>query len=347
MDFTTHRSFSSLPEDAKNLAKSYREINPFVCDLWLQQFEAFLVADNEETIYVVAMQDGRCRLVLPLLLTHISRLRIAKVRSMTNFYSTIFSPLYPSQPQPSEIVEDTVEYLQTEFSKAALLEFEPLRDDCLVGMFSNHGENNAGWIPRSYHKHVNCYETVAGDNYNDYLQRRPSQLKNTIRRKRKLLDKEADSSLNIYSTVKEVADHFSEFCLVYEQSWKGEESHPEFINQILQDLAGIGKAKLAILSVNEEPAAAQIWLKIGSAWGVFKLAYTPQFKRYSVGTLLTAGLLEHLLAESNVSEIDFLSGDDAYKRDWVDSKREHVGVELVNSNTLIGKLLSFKRRLSS
>ena len=159
-----------------------------------------------------------------------------------------------------------------------------------------------------------------------------------------MLEKETDNSLSIFSTATEIAEQYPKFQLIYDESWKGEESYPEFICDVLQHLAAIGKAKLGILSVDGEPAAAQIWFKIGLAWGVFKLAYRPQFRRYSVGTLLTASMIECLFTESMPSEIDFLSGDDAYKRDWVGQKREHFGMELIGRSNIYGRALGLKRR---
>ena len=42
--------------------------------------------------------------------------------------------------------------------------------------------------------------------------------------------------------------------------------------------------------------------------------------------VLTAALMKHVMDEDRVSEVDYLSGDDAYKRDWMAQRRERVGL---------------------
>ena len=36
--------------------------------------------------------------------------------------------------------------------------------------------------------------------------------------------------------------------------------------------------------------------------------------------------MEHVMDVDGVQEVDFLSGDDAYKRDWMAQRRERVGL---------------------
>lgn len=346
MEIQTYDKFSALPESAQRLAEHYREVNPFVCDIWLRSFEQHLIGKDEEALYVVALNEDKCDLLLPLLACRTPTMRALKIRSMVNFYTTVFSPLFGNGAAREQTASSLADFFLKEFSDAVIFEFEPLRDDSMPALIADHYGKKGKSIWRKYHKHINRFETVLGDDYDDYLKRRPSQLKNTIRRKNKLLSKETNSELRIYDTGKEVIQHYPAFRLVYEESWKEEESYPDFINEALQELADAGKAKLAILFVNGEPAAAQIWFKIGDGWGVFKLAYRPKYKRYSVGTLLTAGVIEDLLADRQTTEIDFFSGDDSYKQDWVGSQRDHIGIELINNRTVIGKALSIKRRLS-
>lgn len=346
MEIKTYDKFAALPTSAQTLARHYREINPFVCDIWLQKFEKYLIGRNERALYTVAMCGGECAMLLPLLLCRTSKLSVLKIRSMTNFYTTVYSPLISEVISSAELASLIANYFLVTYPNAVIFEFEPLRDNNFLQLMAKEYAKDGNAICREYHKHINRYEAVLGDDFDSYLSRRPSKLKNTIRRKNKLLIKETASVLNIYSTAQDVAQHYAAFRLIYEESWKGEESYPEFIDEVLQHLAEAGEAILAILVVDEEPAAAQIWFKIGEAWGVFKLAYRPKYKRYSVGTLLTAAVIEYVLAERDVTEIDFFSGDDSYKADWAQLRRDHNGIELVNNRTFIGKALSLKRRFS-
>ena len=59
-------------------------------------------------------------------------------------------------------------------------------------------------------------------------------------------------------------------------------------------------------------------------------------------------LMEHVIDKDKVAEVDFLIGDDAYKRDWMSDRRERWGIIAQGPRTLaggvglIGKILARK-----
>ena len=57
--------------------------------------------------------------------------------------------------------------------------------------------------------------------------------------------------------------------------------------------------------------------------------------------------MKHVLDVDKVDAIDFLSGDDAYKKNWMTHSRERIKIDVFNSNTLKGRLLSSRRLLGS
>ncbi|MBK8121802.1 MAG: GNAT family N-acetyltransferase [Sulfuritalea sp.] len=72
---------------------------------------------------------------------------------------------------------------------------------------------------------------------------------------------------------------------------------------------------------------------------IFKLAFDPACAAFSPGTLLTAHLMEHVIDHANVKEIDFLIGDDEYKKLWMSHRRERWGIVACNPQTVIGLAL--------
>ena len=49
-------------------------------------------------------------------------------------------------------------------------------------------------------------------------------------------------------------------------------------------------------------------------------------------------MMKHLIDVEKVGQIDFGSGDDAYKSDWMSSRRERWGIVAFNPRTLPGLL---------
>ena len=66
------------------------------------------------------------------------------------------------------------------------------------------------------------------------------------------------------------------------------------------------------------------------------MAYDQAFKAFSPGTLLTAKLMQYVLEVDKVREVDYLIGNDAYKKSWMSDHRERWGIVAYNPRTLRG-----------
>lgn len=343
--------YADLPLAARELTEAFAATNPFMCGTWLCEFEARLLQSNEQACYVVVEDGTRPRLVLPLIIETHRWLRVAKVRSMANFYTNIFEPVTSGDLETADdialVAQALADFLVDKFPRAALIELSPLRGerrlyDAIIDGFAAHG-----YATRRYSKTANWHEPfTATPNYDDYLAQRPGQLRSTLKRKARLLERETTARIDITGPEGDSGTALADFECVYTDSWKPEESNPGFIRAVMKKLIAADLARVGVLYVDDEPAAAQIWLRIGDHWGVFKLSYRPRFAKYSVGSVLTAAMIEEFLRMPDTRCIDFLSGDDAYKADWVTVKGEHWGFECINTLSPWGKLLSLKRRLS-
>jgi CelD/BcsL family acetyltransferase involved in cellulose biosynthesis len=100
----------------------------------------------------------------------------------------------------------------------------------------------------------------------------------------------------------------------------------------------MGTLRLGIIHVDGEPAAAQLWFVHNGCALIYKLAYDERFADLSVGTILSAALFQHALDVDKVTEVDYLSGDDAYKKDWMSHRRERWGILALNPRTPRGAL---------
>lgn len=133
-----------------------------------------------------------------------------------------------------------------------------------------------------------------------------------------------------------LASAIADYQKVYSASWKVPEPYPEFIPGLLRACAECGVLRLGLLYINGQPAAAQIWIVHGGTASIFKLAYNERFAEHSAGTILTARLMQHVLDVDRVTEVDYLTGDDPYKRDWMSHRRELWGVMAFNPATVRG-----------
>jgi CelD/BcsL family acetyltransferase involved in cellulose biosynthesis len=92
-----------------------------------------------------------------------------------------------------------------------------------------------------------------------------------------------------------------------------------------------GWSRLAVLYVKGQPVAVQLWFVLRGKASIFRLAYNEAWKQYSPGSILTSSLMEYVIDTDKVEEIDFLTGNDAYKQDWMSDRRECFALSCVKS----------------
>jgi CelD/BcsL family acetyltransferase involved in cellulose biosynthesis len=108
---------------------------------------------------------------------------------------------------------------------------------------------------------------------------------------------------------------------IYAQSWKPEEGSPTFLRAFAEAEGAAGRLRLALARADGEPVAAQFWtVENGTAY-IHKLAHTEASKPLSPGTTLSAALFERVIDHDRVETVDFGTGDNPYKRDWMEEVR--------------------------
>lgn len=173
----------------------------------------------------------------------------------------------------------------------------------------------AGWIVFVSEKTGNWRIDTKGMDFEAYWATRPSQLRNTAKRKAKA----AGLEIEIHDRFDPVA--WSAYEAVYEASWKPEESSFGFLRTLAQQEGVAGTLRLGIARKDGLPVAAQLWLIENKEATIHKLAYREDMKALSPGTILGEAMFRRALDVDRVEAIDYGTGDDAYKKDWMAYRR--------------------------
>ncbi|KUR71893.1 hypothetical protein AQZ52_09115 [Novosphingobium fuchskuhlense] len=173
----------------------------------------------------------------------------------------------------------------------------------------------AGWVGVAEPGDTNHFLALEGRTFAQYWGARPGALRETVRRK----TARGKVALRIETTFDE-AD-WAAYEAIYAKSWKPGEGSPAFLRAFARAEAEAGALRLGIAEIGGEPVAAQFWtVEGGTAW-IHKLAHDEAHRAHSPGTLLTAALFEHVIDRDHVHTVDFGTGNDAYKRDWMEAQR--------------------------
>jgi len=133
---------------------------------------------------------------------------------------------------------------------------------------------------------------------------------------------------------------------VYANSWKRPEPVPDFMPEMMAGCARRGWLRLGLAWLGDTPIAAQVWVVANGRAAIYKLAYDKAYSHMAPGTMLSAHLMERAIDVDRVREVDYLVGDDAYKRDWMSHRRERRGLVGFDMSTWKGRWLAMRAAAS-
>jgi len=184
----------------------------------------------------------------------------------------------------------------------------------------------AGWITRRTIATRNHVLRPAGRSFAEWWATRPGQLRELVRRKGRHV------SVQVVREPDPAA--WDAYAAIYAQSWKPAEAYPQMLRDFAMDEAAAGRLRLGLASVDGRPVAAQLWtVEAGTAY-IHKLAHLPEAAQWSPGTVLSHALFAMAFDQDQVDLIDFGTGDDGYKRDWMDEVRLRWRIEACHPRAL-------------
>jgi hypothetical protein len=336
--FELHPRFSTIRAAAPALARA-----PVHADLFgtLDWFENLLDhgMDGLETPCLLVGQCASATAVLPLL-------RGKGLRGLSNYYSSLYEPACSTPDVLADFMRAAASHLRGQRPGAPIVTLQPLARE--FAATAQQAFAQAGYWTDTFFCFGNWYLEVAGRSFAQYHAGLPSQLRGNLERGRARLERAAPWSLRIVDAPGPALEEaLRDYTRIYAASWKEPEPHPAFIPGLCRMAAARGWLRLGVLSVNGEPGAAQLWLVKDGTASIYKLAYDERLRRYSPGSLLTAHMMARCIDEDRVRVVDYLTGDDPYKRDWMSHRRERVGMIAFDPATprgLAAAAVHFSRR---
>ncbi|MGY9056406.1 MAG: GNAT family N-acetyltransferase [Alphaproteobacteria bacterium] len=215
------------------------------------------------------------------------------------------------------------------------LRFDAMDEETVAPL--RQGLASAGWLTEVFSQFGNWYLPCAGLDFQHYWQCRPGALRNSgNRRHRAHMDKQG-GQIQRLSTSTEADKAIKLYDQVYAKSWQPSEPFLRFLPTLIRYGFDQGTTSVwVLLTEDERPIAAQIWVEHGRKATIFKLAYDQDWRKQSPGTVLTMAAMDYALTHGDIDEIDFGWGDDPYKRDWLPLRRQRYGLAAYNPRTAAG-----------
>ncbi len=240
---------------------------------------------------------------------------------LTNWYSFSIRPLFDGGGARDDALRALFIDLR---QKAARLTLYPVIDpDALTVAL-----RAAGWWVK---------ETPAGDrhwldlgemDHEAWWTSRPGALRSTVQRKAK------KGIVDIQLLTDFDPGSWAAYEQIYAASWKPEEGHPALLRTFAEAESTRGTFRMGLARIDNMPVAAQFWtVEDGTAF-IHKLAHVEDSLKASPGTLLSAALFRHVIEVDGVKRVDFGTGNDGYKRDWMNRHDPLWRIEAFNPSRL-------------
>jgi hypothetical protein len=312
---------------------------------WFENFLRTVELKGQKAEFHLWREDGRVLALLPLLVQQ-GPLGCS-VSALGNYYTTRWAPLLAENLSADQATAALQQVLAGLLRKHPVhtLNLGPLQADSAPEQALQRALRGAGFAVWHLHSFQNWLLPVR-QSWPDYLAARDGKLRTTIARMGKRFTAKG-GHLELLQGGPRLEAGIAAYEAVYAASWKDAEPHPQFMPGMIRAAAALGQLRLALAWLGDKPVAAQVWMVAGGRADIYKLAHDEAHKETSPGTLLTTLLMQHAFEVDNVQVVDYLSGDDAYKRLWMSEVCERRALLAYNLRQPRGLALAARQTLSA
>lgn len=315
MKFVCYFDWNQLPASADALFAQAEKDSIFFSRPWFKCLTATALEVDHTMVLACVVDGDRVMAILPLMECAGVKTWYSLTHGLTPLYSLLLAD--DNQERVLSCLAQALDQLPVN----ALLLQPVAGDDSKLNALTRLLQI-AGFKCEHNFRHYNWLYHLQGQTYKEYMAGRPAVLRNTISRKMRKLEREHGYEIRLF-TGEQVPSGMSDYHVVYNASWKQNEIwNAGFQNCFIEAFSRAGWTRLAIMYIKGQPVAAQLWFVCHNKASIFRLAYDKTWRQYSTGSILTSFLMEYVIDTDRVEEIDFLTGNDAYKQDWMSERRE-------------------------
>lgn len=180
----------------------------------------------------------------------------------------------------------------------------------------------AGWQVMVEPCDINHILPVQGRSFAEYWETRPGPLRTTLKRKAKKVETQVLTRFD--------GQVWADYEAIYAASWKPAEDQPAMLRAFAEAEGMAGRLRLGVARADGLAVAAQCWTVENGIAYIHKLAHLESHKPLSAGTTLTAALFQHVIDIDKVHLVDFGTGDQSYKADWMEEVRPRFRIDCLD-----------------
>ena len=336
--------FEKLKDIWNSLAESCESYTPWLSWDWFNLCLKYFLGENKLIVLVLYKAD-RIVAIAPFVVKNEKFrgiIRTKKIELLGCTHSPIRNFILgdSSEEDKASIVLNIFHYIRDQYRKWDVMELDRTPEENSVFSVFNDALSNIGLNFRTSFSAGNWYLDGINYPFSQYFNNLPKKIQKDVQYCRRRLGKMGNLQTLIELDSGSLEHYLDLYDKVRAKSWKAPEKDRTFIREFTELTAEKGWMRLAFLQYNDVPIACQKWIVCGQKAYIWDVLHDEDYGKHSPGKILSTDVSQYVFDHDKVIEIDFMTGDDPYKKDWTPKRRERKGITIFN-NTIKGQLLAF------
>jgi len=340
---TSIEAFLQLSDVWDELISPQTPYRPFLCFDWFKTWlNHFLTADQLSILLLFRNHDIVA--IAPFILRddRFKGIKVRKLELIGNIYSPIRSLLIHDTEfyKSGNILPIILRFLAQQNTCWDIIELSPIPEESRHFGLLNDSLNQIPYKNSQFVCFTNWYLDNIDYSSSTFFSNLSKNMKRNIKRTKRNAEKAGELKFRMLSKPEEVSQNIKTYFSVYARSWKKEEEvGPHFHMDLTRLAAQKGWLRLGFVYLGDVPIVTGFALVCEDIAYFSKNAYDQAYRELGAGTIWMSEMIKYVVDVDKVHVIDFLRGDEPYKRRWLKHHRERRGF-LIFNNTWKGNLLS-------
>lgn len=333
---------------SEDLINNFYEITIFQDINWIKSWWSIKSKQLNITPYIIEVREGIKTIgILPFYCAskRIGILNFRILKPMGLPQSAYLLPILSKNFLPEQIVEAALKKLYEEKAKWDYIEWAGLPENSVVDSYLNKSLLRKDFVLEKQSM-KNCQFIDLDRDFGGIMSKINSKLIKDVQYKERKLTKEGNLTFHKVQTEQEIEPIMNQLFEFHLEWWKNEDNpsvfrikeEREILMLAAKNLFKSNLLHLDYISHNDEIVAVNFGMSYGRSSYLYKHAINIKYQKYSPGSLLLLYLIRDAYDEG-LKTVDFLSGDEGYKRKWGTLDKFNVRYVFFNSSL---KSLLFK-----
>lgn len=334
---------ANLRDDWDKLASKHGSYMPFLCFDWFQLWLHHFLKGKE--LCIVLLYEGHNLACIAPFLRKRERFKginVRKIELIGNVYSPFRYFLFDQlgNEQRAAYLSIILKFLAKSYSQWDFIDFSAIPGENRSFDVLKEATNKAGVSCSEYFSFGDWYLDDIAYSGDEYIANLPKKIRKDVPYCQRRLQKIGNLEFKLIRNQGSIDDYMELYYWVYSKSWQRREGvGPTFHRDLAKLAAKNGWLRLGFLFLDGTPISAQFWMTCSNNSFILKTVYDQDYKKYSPGKILTAEMMKHVIDIDKVKTVDYVQGDEPYKKDWTPKRRERKGLLVFNDN-IKGKYLA-------